>query len=293
MLARLILSSALVCTQLVVAALPAAAEGLWLPGPDGAGSATYTGSIDRASGTQVIGWVVDTTAQGWSGIDEVQLWSGLMSAGGQMVAHASIQLDRPDVAAALGNPYWSSSGFSATLPPGEWGSGGTLYVYVHTPSKGWWYESVSTTTTTPTTPATTTTTNVSSLRFRFDPVLDLETPTPLGTVHSARPFTVQGFAYDRNASPDQGTGIDRVQVYVDGDRSSGIFIGEASLGKPDAAAAAVDSRFVNAGWQLMFQPNSWMTNLSDNQILKVTVYARSSVTGKETSTTTSIVVSVP
>jgi hypothetical protein len=278
MLARLILSSALVCTQLVAAAPPAVAEGLWLPGPDGTGSPTYTGTIDQASGSQVIGWVVDTTAQGWSGIDEVQIWAGLMSAGGQLVAHASIQLARPDVAAALGNPYWNSSGFSATLPPSGSDSG-PLYVYVHSPSKGWWYASVST--------------SVSSLQFRFDTVLDLETPTPLGTVHSARPFTVQGFAYDRNASPDQGTGVDRVQVYLDGDRSSGIFIGEASLGKPDAAAAAVDGRFVNAGWQLMFQPNSWMTNLSDNQISKLTVYAHSSVTGKETSRSTSIVVSVP
>ena len=101
MLVRLLLlSSAFVCAQLVAAA-PVAAEGVWLPGPDGVGSATYTGSIDRANGPQVSGWVVDTTAQGWTGIDDVQLWDGLMSAGGRLVSHAVIQGNRPDVAATL------------------------------------------------------------------------------------------------------------------------------------------------------------------------------------------------
>jgi hypothetical protein len=280
MLARLLLGSALVCAQLVVAAAPTAvADGVWLPGPDGVGSATFTGSIDRASGTQVSGWVVDTTAQGWSGIDDIQLWDGLMNAGGRMLIHASIQLARPDVASALNNPYWSASGFSATLPSTELGSGATLYVYVHTPSKGWWYQQLFTSTIGP--------------QFAAGPVVDVEVPTALATVHSASPFTMHGFAYDPSASPDQGTGVDRVQVYLDGDRSSGTFIGEASLGKLDPAAAAAGGQFANAGWQLTFQPNSWLPNLSDNQISKLTVYARSSVTGKETSTPASILISVP
>ena len=252
-----------------------AADGAWLPGPDGVGSATYTGSIDQTSSTRVSGWVVDTTAQGWNGIDDVQLWDGLMSAGGRMLSHAAIQISRPDVAAALNNPYWNASGFSAILPP----SGLTMYVYIHTPSKGWWYE--------PLTPSLT------SQQFAGDPVIDVETPTPLATVHSASPFTMHGSAYDRNATPDQGTGVDRIQVYLDGDRSSGIFIGEATLGQLDPAAARAGGQFANSGWQLTFQPNSWMPNLSDNQISQLTIYARSSVTGKETSTRASIVISVP
>jgi len=158
MLARLLLvTSAFICCQLV-AAVPVAADGAWLPGPDGAGSSTYTGSIDRPSGSLVSGWVVDTTAQGWSGIDDVQLWDGLMSAGGRVVSHAAIQIGRPDVAAALNNPYWNASGFAAVLPPSEAASL-TLYVYVHTPSKGWWYEPV--------------TTNLASLQFVGDPVIDV------------------------------------------------------------------------------------------------------------------------
>src|SRR5579859_682731 len=149
MFARLLFGGALVCAQLLVMApLPAAADGVWLPGPDGVGSATFSGSIDRASGGQVNGWVVDTTAQGWTGIDDVQLWDGLMSAGGRMVGHAAIQLARPDVATALNNPYWGASGFATVLPAAGLSSGATLYVYVHTPSKGWWYEQLFTATTT-------------------------------------------------------------------------------------------------------------------------------------------------
>ena len=52
-----------------------------------------------------------------------------MSAGGHLISHASIQLSRPDVAAALNNPYWSASGFSAPVSV----TGLTLYVYIHTP----------------------------------------------------------------------------------------------------------------------------------------------------------------
>ena len=203
------------------------------------GGATYAGSVDPLTvAPQVNGWVVDTTAQGWNGIDDVQVWDGLMSAGGRLVTNASIQLDRPDVAVALNNPYWKASGFSATLPSSELGLGATLYVYVHTPSKGWWYEQVS---------------NTASLQLAPGPVLDVEAPTPLGTVHSGSPFTVHGFAYDRSATADQGTGVDRVQVYLDGDRTSGIFIGEASLGKFDPAAATAGGQFANAGWELHFQ----------------------------------------
>jgi hypothetical protein len=281
MLPRLLLSSAVVCLQLAVAvaAPSAAAEGVWLPGPDGQGSATYAGSVDPTSGSQVNGWVVDTTAQGWNGIDDVQVWDGLMSAGGRLVTNASIQLDRPDVAAALNNPYWKASGFSASLPSSEVGTGAALYVYVHTPSKGWWYEQLSA--------------NTASLQLAPGPVLDVETPTPLGTVHSGSPFTVHGFAYDRSATGDQGTGVDRVQLYLDGDRTSGTFIGEASLDKLDPAAATAGGQFANAGWQLTFQPNSWLPNISDDQISQLTVYARSSLTGKETSTRASIIISVP
>jgi hypothetical protein len=252
----------------------------WLPGPGGDGLSTFSGTVDQpktAASGLLSGWVVDTTAQGWSGIDAVQVWNGLMDAGGQMVSPAVIQLNRPDVADTLGNPYFAASGFSANVPPNVLTGGGILYVYAHTPDKGWWYQQVLS--------------SGSASGFMAGPRLDVETPTSLATVHSNAAYTIRGTAYDPLADPSKGTGVDRVQVYLDGDRKTGIYIGDATLGLYDKFAQHAGQE--NAGFQLMFQPNSWMPAISDNQITRLTIYARSSVSGAETSTQRSIVITVP
>jgi hypothetical protein len=248
----------------------------WLAGPDGSGP-TPSGTVDQPKdSTHLTGWVVDTSAQGWSGIDDVQVWNGPMNLGGQQIGHATIQLDRPDVAAALGNPYWSASGFSVTLPANTLGST-SVYVYAHTPAKGWWYQQVLST--------------ASVVLPAAGPRLEVEVPTPLATVNSNAPYVARGFAFDPTAQ--QGTGIDRVQLYLNGDRTSGIYIGDAALGSYDKYAAATNPQFANAGWQLTFQPNSWLPNITDDQFVKLTVYAHSSVTGAEQQSQTTIVVSIP
>jgi hypothetical protein len=54
------------------------------------------------------------------------------------------RLNRPDVAAP-GNPSWTASGLSATLPPGTLPQGpSALWIVRPYPGKGWWYSSVST-----------------------------------------------------------------------------------------------------------------------------------------------------
>jgi hypothetical protein len=105
--------------------------------------------------------------------------------------------------------------------------------------------------------------------------------------------TVRGTAIDRNASASQGTGVDRVQVYLDGDRKTGIFLGDATLGKADASVARFGPQFASGGWELTFTPTSALGSLSDNQISKISVYARSSVTGQETETSTAIMIELP
>lgn len=278
------LMALLVCASVFLAA-PAQAQvtpagSVWSPGPGAAGSATYSGAIDQSpsgAATQLSGWIVDTTAQGWTGIDEVQIWDGLMQAGGHELAPARIQLARPDVAAALNNPYWAPSGFSATLPADSSPSA-VLYVYAHTPAKGWWYQLVLR--------------SVSGLSTA-PPTVQIDTPTPLATVHSNTPYTARGYGFDPAAGPTQGTGIDRVQLYLGGDRSSGTYIGDATLGLPNQSAAAAGSQFANGGWQLQFQPNSWIQTSTDNQLTPLTVYAHSAVTGTEVQTQTTIVISVP
>jgi hypothetical protein len=121
--------------------------------------------------------------------------------------------------------------------------------------------------------------------------VDIEMPTPLGTVHSSSTYTIRGSAFDPAAT--QGTGVDRVQVYLNGDRSSGVYIGDAKLGDFDKYTAATSPQFANAGWDLTFTPASWLQVGSDNQVTQLTVYAHSSVTGQEGQTDTSIVISVP
>jgi hypothetical protein len=62
----------------------------WTPGPGAADDDTYAGFIDvpPANATvptgnfEVDGWFVDTTAQGWAGADDVQVFQGTMVGGG-------------------------------------------------------------------------------------------------------------------------------------------------------------------------------------------------------------------
>jgi hypothetical protein len=290
---KLALVGAVLATQACMA-LPAMAQtapavSTWQPGPDASGDNSYTGAIDQpAAGSsqavsiplQVSGWVVDTTAQGWSGIDDVQIWNSPMNLGGQEIAHPLFQTNRPDVAAALNNPAWAASGFTATIPANTLLPGATtLYVYAHTPSKGWWYRQA---------PIT-----LVGSDFAFDPRLDLEFPTPLASIHGGQPVTARGTAIDRNANASQGTGVDRVELYLNGDRKTGTFLGDAVLGKADPSVAHFGSQFTNGGWELTFTPTSAINTLSDNQTCTLTVYARSSVTGQETSTFTTILIELP
>lgn len=123
--------------------------GTWQAGPGATGPSAVVGLVEvPAIATRVTagesfdisGWVVDTTAEGWAGVDEVRVYDGLMEGGGTLLARGVVALDRPDVAARLGNPSWSASGFRATVPTPGVGPGTTpLLVYVRTPDRGWWF----------------------------------------------------------------------------------------------------------------------------------------------------------
>ena len=88
------------------------------------------------------GWFVDLAAQGWTGVDDIEIFLGTMEAG-RPLAHAAIQQSRPDVATALKNAFCENAGWTAnvsitSLPVGA----NTLSVYAHTPGKGWWLRQV-------------------------------------------------------------------------------------------------------------------------------------------------------
>jgi hypothetical protein len=264
---------------LVVAALlfllfqaPNAAAATWLPTADSLGDMTYAGAVDQpAAGASVAsdqsllvsGWFVDQTAQGWPGVDAVQVYEGLSGSGGTFLGQATLGLPRPDVAQALGNGYWASSGFSAVVSPPSAGTH-TLSVYAHTPSKGWWYTQV------PITVA-------SAAPAGAPPINSIVAPAAREKVsRNQDTYTIRGFAYDPTATT--GTGIDRVQIYMDEPRGQGgMFVGDAQFGgSTPAAAARYGPHFAEAGYRIDIDPENFTAG--NHHIF---TYARSSVTGLE------------
>lgn len=284
--------AALVGTVSAPASASADAFSTWTPGPGAAGDDTYAGFIDvppantmvPTGNFQVAGWFVDTTAQGWAGADDVQLFLGTMDGGGKMLAKAFFAQSRPDVAAALGNPYWAASGFTATIPAGSLPTGGqTLSVYAHTPAKGWWYKqvqlNVSATAAASAPPSSAAPAPV--VAGAALPIVVIEKPKDGEVVKTSNDYTIMGYALDKNADRTQGaagSGIDRVQVYLGAEReNNGTFLGEADLGFSDSIPEGLyGSQFASSGWRLTFKPTKFHVNT-----YLMFAYARSAVSGKE------------
>jgi hypothetical protein len=104
------------------------------------------------------------------------------------------------------------------------------------------------------------------------PYVAVANPSP-GDVLQIGGLEIAGKAFDPAAGLDQGPGIDRVQVFL-GDRDlGGLHLGDARLGLLNPAAAP-GTQFSMAGWGVVVTlPSGAHT---------IFVYARSWVTGKET-----------
>ena len=103
------------------------------------------------------------------------------------------------------------------------------------------------------------------------PYVAVSNPTP-GDALPVGGLAMQGKAFDPAASTDQFTGVDRVQVFLEDRDRGGTLLGDARLGTPNLAAEP-GSQFALAGWEITVTlPNGQHT---------LFVYARSSVTGKE------------
>jgi hypothetical protein len=206
--------------------------GGFIAGPNANGDDTYIGMIEAPRTNQriagganllVSGWAADTTANGWSGFDQVQVYNGDRANGGTRVADGSVALNRPDVADGLGGAYMRT-GFSAVVPANALKAGPTtLYVYLHTADKGWWYKTVNVNQA-----------QTEALPFPADPVVtilhptggEIVTNTQFGTVAET---VISGFALDRNPqtnpnglpktnSPFGGpgnVGIQNITLYID------------------------------------------------------------------------------
>jgi hypothetical protein len=264
----------------------------WTAGPGAILDPTYAGFIDvpamnatvPTGSFTVAGWFVDQAAEGWAGADDVQVWQGTMDGGGKMLAKATFAQSRPDVASALGNPFFTNSGFSAVMPDGALGPGAqTLSVYVHTAGKGWWYKQtqVNVSASAPAT-ANAAPSAAPSGGGGAPPIVVIETPTWTTNINTHDTvFTIIGYALDKNATadqPTQGSGIDHVSVYIDNERENGgTFVGDADLAFADQAAlSAYGSQFSAAGWRIDFKPTTLHSGAHN-----LFVYAHSVVTGKE------------
>jgi hypothetical protein len=275
----------------VLAPMSAAAQAAgWQPGPGAILDNTYDGFIDgptngatvSTDGFGLNGWFVDKTAEGWAGADDVQVWVGTMDGGGRMLANAQIAQNRPDVASVLGNPFWAASGWNAFVGSGAVPAGNqTLSVYVHTPGKGWWFKQVGVNAST-TGPAAVAPGTGGAVSGGAPPVLVIESPKGAEVVKTSSDFTISGYAVDPNAQPNQGSqgsGIDRVSVYMDADKDdpASTFLGDAELAfSSEAARIAFGDRGASAGWRLTFKPTRFKAK--GHQLW---VYAHSVVTGKE------------
>jgi hypothetical protein len=253
------------------AALAQQERAVWQPGPGGVGDNTYLGYIEQPpfgnidSGTPFVisGWLIDKSAQGWAGFDQVQIYTGPMGAGGSQLASATVGLDRPDVAESLGNPYWNAAGFSADLPASAFQPGvSPVLVYGHTPSKGWWYTTI----------YLSINESGAAASSGGPPTVSINSPSPEQTISVTRgSFTITGAAADPQASRSVGSGIDQVAVYLNGRRDDphSVFLGNAVLNGTD--------------WSLTFTPANYPWGS-----VSLYAYARSRISGQESTAVTFI-----
>ena len=246
----------------------------WQPGPGAALDNTYAGFVDVPPGGSTVpgsgsftvaGWFVDKTAQGWAGGDDLQVWLGTMDGGGKMLAKALFAQSRPDVGAALGNPFWSASGFAAAVPGSSVPAGPqTLNVYAHTPGKGWWFKGLNVTgggsgtgaaaAAAPAAPA-----GPSAPAAGGAPVVTITNPTENQNVSTKSDFTITGSVSDAG-------NIDRIEVWMDGERNSqyGRMLGTVT---PSS----------DGSWSITFSPTKFASTHSN-----VYVYAHNRATNIET-----------
>jgi hypothetical protein len=272
---------ALLATLLVPApVLAQSITGTWAAGPTAIGDSTVDGYIDTpaaggnvtTSTIEVSGWVVDKSAQGWSGVDEVHVYAGLAGAGGTFLGKATIGQSRPDVASAFGNPYWASAGYKLSVSTALLARGSvTITVYAHT-SRGWWYKQSPVNVTAVVAGTSGATTGQSDA----DLILVILRPQTGEVAHSNTTYSITGYALDKRTA-SQTSGIEKVEAYI-GTRESGAYLGTADLSLPATDALQYGVKFGNtAGWILRFEP----TKFTSGQVHTLTVYAKSSVTGQE------------
>jgi hypothetical protein len=268
-------------------------------------------SITDGSSILVSGWALDTTANGWAGFDQMQVYDGARDSGGTKLVDGTVGESRPDIADSFGGNF-ANSGFSATVPSSALNTlTGTqdLYVYLHTPSKGWWYRSVNADLQAAPPP----------LPYPDDPVNVILRPCCNETITAQQwnsQYVFVGYALDRNPpsatpngeagfGPDRSgpgqSGIDSVALYLDAlpGQPGSISLGNAYEGvepsvnnQPPHSGPLADypgfptitrtygPQYEFSGWVLGWNPTNTQTGADADSFHTLYAVAKSSITGK-------------
>jgi hypothetical protein len=115
-----------------------------------------------------------------------------------------------------------------------------------------------------------------TVQFPDDPYIQVTDPTPNALLATDGDFVIHVTSLDRNAGPDEVPGVDRVELYLDAERGypGARLLGQAQLGP----AGGGDQSRANQ-WELSVRPVEF-----DGGSHLLIVYARSTITGIETTT---------
>ncbi|MBV9358311.1 MAG: hypothetical protein JO023_22590 [Chloroflexi bacterium] len=229
----------------------------WLAGPETSGVASVVGSLDplpdgaRADDFATLslsGWVVDTSAaEGGTGVGSVELYQGAANEHGALLARADTNISRAEPVTISGNPDWGTAGFSLHLPLASVPGGATpLTLAVHTTEHGTWLSTIWLTVPVPDASAPSpdlspepepTPSPRSGPTLGPPPHLVVTAPRSGAMVSGS--YVLQGSAYDPSATASQGTGIDRVEAFLEPDRDGGgRLLGDAVLVPSDSSAGS-------------------------------------------------------
>jgi hypothetical protein len=202
---------------------------------------------------EVAGWAIDRGAPSGAGVDAIHVYAFDAAGSPTFLGAAAYGAPRSDVGAAYGAQF-TNSGFLlrtfTSLTPG----GCTLAVYARSVVSGSWFWR----------------TRRITVREPGDPLMTIDAP-PAGS-GVGQPFTLAGWAIDRDAA--SGPGVDAVHVWAyPATGGPPIFVAAAPVDVPRAdVGAAFGAQFTNSGYAVT------VSGLPPGQY-QVVVYAHSTVTG--------------
>lgn len=196
-------------------------------------------------------------------IKEIKFYLDGNKENGIFLGNADYGLKSDDAAASYGEDF-SNFGFKLDFDASEYklepGSIHSLYVYTLIPAYG--EEYIRKEITIPGSPEVSGSIKMSSESLQENDVLDED---------SLKNVKIDGWAFDANAS--QGTGISKVEIYLNGPRNFGKLLDNVQYGieRPDVANAFGNANFTNSGYRLDFDAR----DLDNDTEHRIYIYAYS------------------